>query len=266
MLGKKKAAGGAPEWALTYGDMMSLLLCFFILLSAFANFDNNTSKSMTAAIRSMQEALGLKVAGNRLDDQIDYNALIEKIQQALKTGNNRFKGDTDQAGIAGDSFRLRRIRDGMEITLGGPILFDSLSAELTDEGRQALDQIGAHLQGHRNKIEVCGHAADRPRPSDWTFRDAWALSYERACRVAEELVRKGVDVRTIRIVAVGDTEPVVKRKGEPARPGDNRRVEIVVRESMMDDFANTLAPAADTPATQPSLPKQAPAAASPAVP
>ncbi|HSW45772.1 MAG TPA: hypothetical protein VLM89_09390, partial [Phycisphaerae bacterium] len=75
------------------------------------------------------------------------------------------------------------------------------------------------------------------RPSDWTFRDAWKLSYARACHVAGELVNRGVDVRTIRIVAVGDAEPIVTKDHEPARPGDNRRVEIIVRESLIDDYA-----------------------------
>jgi len=251
MLGKKKAESGAPLWVLTYGDMMSLLLTFFILLAAFADYDKNPSEKMIQAMQSLQQALGMKVAGNSRYDQIDFNALIAKLRQAIQNGNDRFKGATSHLGLVGESFRLRRIRDGMEITLGGPILFEPLSDALTPEGRQAVEEIGNPLKGHRNKIEVRGHAADEPRPADWTWRDAWKLSYQRASHVAEELVNRGVDVRTIRLVAVGDTEPIVPSRHEPARPGDNRRVEIIVRESLIDDYAGT-APPGGSPSTRPS--------------
>ncbi|HSW46108.1 MAG TPA: flagellar motor protein MotB, partial [Phycisphaerae bacterium] len=161
MLGKKKAEEGAPAWVLTYGDMMSLLLCFFILLAAFADYDRSTpSPNMIRAIQSMQEALGLKVAGNTMNDQVDFNALIDKLREAIQTGEDKFKGDISQFGIQGESFRLRRIRDGMEITLGGPILFEPFADTVTLEGRKTLEQIGSHLKGHRNKIEIRGHAGD----------------------------------------------------------------------------------------------------------
>jgi len=78
--------------------------------------------------------------------------------------------------------------------------------------------------------------------------------------VAEELVAQGVDVRTIRLVAVGDSEPIQARRQEPARPGDNRRVEIIIRESLIDDYRNVPPPAtapastSDAPSSKPIVP------------
>ncbi|NLX21886.1 MAG: OmpA family protein [Phycisphaerae bacterium] len=238
MLSKKKAPAGAPEWVLTYGDMMSLLLCFFILLAAFADYEKGGGAAeMKAAIRSLQEALGMKVPpGSLADDKIDYNSIIEKLKLAIKMNNDRFRGDTREQGISGDNFRLRRIRDGTEITIGGPILFEPFSDQLTEDGRQSLEEIASSLTGHRNKIEVCGHAGEEPRPSDWTVQDVWKLSYTRAENVALELIRNGVNERSIRIMAVGAGEPVTRRAYSPTQRVDNRRVEIIVRESLIDDY------------------------------
>jgi flagellar motor protein MotB len=136
----------------------------------------------------------------------------------------------------------------MEITVGGVILFEPFAAKLTGEGAESLERIGEILKGHRNKIDIVGHAAEQPRPADWTYTDAMQLSYDRARHVADELVRRGVDPRTIRMVAVGDNEPVAPDglKGD----GENRRVEIVVRESMIDDYR------AEQPARQSERPVQ----------
>ncbi len=240
MLAKKKAAGGAPEWALTYGDMMSLLLCFFILLTAFANFDKSGgggASSAMAAMQSIQAALGIKARETSvMNSAVTYNALIERIKKILQVYEEKNKGDVRQAGVQGKSFRLRRIHDGMEITIGGPVLFEPFAARMTEEGREALEGIGGIMKGHRNKVDIVGHAAEQPAPTDWTDGDALQLSYLRARCVADELIARGVDPRAIRVVAAGGNEPVRADSSNPASPGDNRRVEVVVRESMIDDY------------------------------
>jgi flagellar motor protein MotB len=161
--------------------------------------------------------------GSLSDEKIDYNSIIEKLKLAIKMNNDRFRGDTREQGISGDNFRLRRIRDGTEITIGGPILFEPFSDQLTEEGRESLEEIASSLTGHRNKIEVCGHAGEEPRPSAWTVQDV-------------ELIRNGVNERSIRIMAVGAGEPVTRRAYSPTQRVDNRRVEIIVRESLIDDY------------------------------
>lgn len=237
MLGKKKVATGAPEWVLTYGDMMSLLLCFFILLAAFADYEKGGggSAAVIQAIQSIQSALGIKIKDNSaMASLIQFNAMVDQIKSAIRQLDPKFRGDSSEQGIQGKTFRLRRIRDGMEITIGGPVLFEPFEARLTAEGKESLEKIGEILKGHRNKIEIVGHAAEQPRPADWTYTDAMQLSYDRARFVADELVRRGVDPRTVRLVAVGANEPV---SADGIRSnGENRRVEIVVRESMIDDY------------------------------
>ena len=75
------------------------------------------------------------------------------------------------------------------------------------------------------------------------------LSYARAEAVANELILQGVDPRTIRLVAVGANEPVALEVYELAKRGNNRRVEIIVRESLIDDYIGQ-APVKNTRATR----------------
>ena len=232
----KKQSQGAPEWMVTYGDMVTLLLTFFVMLVSIANFEVVDDK-FTAAVQSIRDALGMTgQVGKRVDANVDFHSMMHKLESIIPPQEPRNRGDSQEEGVYGDQFRIRNIRDGSEITLGGPLLFDPFSAELTQDGRQALENIGACLEGHRNKIEIRGHAADQPRPADWTCKDAWQLSYARAVCVAQELVRRGVDERSIRLVAAGASEPVATRAYDPNRFGDNRRVEIIIRESLIDDY------------------------------
>lgn len=234
---KKAPPSGAPEWVLTYGDMMSLLLCFFILLAAFADFEQGASTTKTVqAIASIQEALGIKTTGTVLEKLVEFNTLIDQVKDTIKELQAKAQGDSAEPGMHGRSFRLRMIRDGMEIAVGGPILFDAYSGELSAVGRESIVQIGEVLKGHRNMIEIRGHAGDGAGNPDWAYRDAMRLSHARAEAVAEELIKGGIDPRTLRLVAVGENEPVAREPDGLDHRADNRRVEIVVRESMLDDY------------------------------
>ena len=257
MLKKKPPPAGAPTWVLTFGDMMSLLLCFFILLVAFADFEEGASQTKIAAVlESIREAFGGMPgqSGEMIDSHIDFHSLIKRLESIVKPEDPKNRGNSEEKGIQGKSVRLRRIRQGAEITIGGPIIFKPFEAKLTEEGKEVLGQIAEILRGHRNKVEIRGHAAEEPRPADWTDGDAMDLSYRRARFVAEELERSGVESRRIVLVAAGRNEPVTQGVYDPAKLADNRRVEIIVREALIDDYMETLPADADVPESSTTAP------------
>ncbi len=233
---QKKVPEGAPLWVVSYGDMMSLLLTFFIMLASLANFDDVNDKFMQA-IQSIRDAMGMKgQVGKMVDPSVDFASIIQKLESIVKPDLPKHRGDSEEKGIHGKHFRIREIRDGLEITIGGPILFEPFSDKLSDQGEAMLAQIGETLKGHRNKIDIRGHAAEQPRPADWTDADAIELSFARAMHVRNALILQGLDPRTVRLVAVGATEPVARGIYDPAKRGGNRRVEIIVRESLINDY------------------------------
>lgn len=247
----KKQPQGAPLWMVTYGDMVTLLLTFFVMLCSIANFEDVNDRFM-AAIQSIREALGMTgQAGKYVDPSVDFHSLVQKLESVVKPAEPRDRGDSPEEGIYGKNFRLTRIRDGLEITIGGPVMFEPFSAVITEEGKASLSPIGDNLKGHLNKIEIRGHAAEVPRPADWTYDDAMQLSFDRAKAVQNELILRGVDRRTIRLVAVGPNEPVARTVYDPAKRAQNRRVEIIVRESLIDDYLGQM-PRDDVPITPPA--------------
>ncbi|MBN1491298.1 MAG: OmpA family protein [Phycisphaerae bacterium] len=235
-MAKKKAEDGAPMWVVTYGDMMSLLLCFFIMLAALANFDNPNPK-LAAALESIREALGMTGQSGKLaDPSWDFQSMLRKLETIVKTHRLKHLGQADAKGVEGKQFTIRQIRDGAEITLGGPITFSRSSAELQPAAEALVEQLAGTLAGHLNKIEVRGHATPEPLPPDSPYRDPMDLSVARARSVADVLIAGGINPRTIRIVGVGSNEPVVRQAYVQDRMAANRRVEVVVRESVISEF------------------------------
>lgn len=245
----KAVVQGAPEWVLTYGDLMSLMLCFFVLLAAFANFDTPNEK-LEAVIESIRAAFGLPGSSGVLKDPAhSFRVLLQQLQELIRKQQGRSKAMTDIQGITGTQLTIRQIRDGAEITLGGPVAFARFSAELRPESRQIVRELAATLSGRLNKIEVRGHATAEPLPPDSPFRDPMDLSLARARAVADELVAGGVNPRTLRIVGAGSNEPALTQAYTQDRLAVNRRVEVIVRESVVSEFEGfpTTAPVSQVP-------------------
>ncbi len=163
------------------------------------------------------------------------------------------RGETREQGILGRNFTVRKLRDGTEIALGGPVYFDALSPDPTPEGKEQLQRVVELLKGHRNIIEVRGHTADTAIPQDWTNLDLMKLSYQRAEYVGKILLANGIDSRAIRLTAAGSAEPASREKNpDPLERTHSQRVEIFVRESLVDDYTGQDPRPADTSAPAPS--------------
>ncbi len=238
--GKKVAVeAGAPAWMVTYGDAMTLLLCFFVIIVSMSEVkkDERFQKVMESLRRAFGGYQG--AAGPLPVQDVPSNTLIAKLLEIEVPYLPRKRGDTDEEGIHGKRFRVTNVRDGLEVIVGGRITFDRFSAALKPEGRDLIVKTAERLRGYNTKILVRGHATREPLPQDSLYEDARDLSYARAKAVAKELEQNGV--RPIRIVpvAVGDTEPLVRQAYTENRRALNRRVEVLVTEDLIDDFAGS---------------------------
>ncbi|MBU0718682.1 MAG: OmpA family protein, partial [Planctomycetes bacterium] len=123
--------------------------------------------------------------------------------------------------------------------VGGRITFDRFSATLKPEARELVAKTAERLRGYNTKILVRGHTTREPLPADSLYEDVRDLSYARARAVIREFEKNGV--RGVRLIAValGDTEPVVKQAYTEERRALNRRVEILVTEDLIEDYAGS---------------------------
>jgi len=234
---------GAPLWVLTYGDLMSLLLCFFILLAAMANFDDR-DKLFMAAMESIRKAFGSTgQMGYFPDNEVDFKSFMVKFETFYIPKEKKNYGHSDEPGIDGEYYRVKRVRDGVELTIGGPIAFARYSADIEPDSERWLARLAEELKGKRNKLEIRGHATSEPLPLESKFRDPIDLGYGRARAVRDRLVEFGIDPRAIRVSSAGPYEPIVRQNYSDQRRAANRRVDVMVTQALITDYsADPLSP------------------------
>ncbi len=238
MFRKAAVDEGAPAWVLTYGDTMSLLLCVFVALVAMSEIKYDRFQQ---AAQSLQKAFGGYDASiGHLPLSADTpNSLLERLVELQVPDLADERGDTDEEGIHGRKFRVTNVREGLQIVVGGKISFERFSATLQPEAAELIAQAAERLRGYNTKIVVRGHAAKERLPEGSLFEDVRDLSYARAKAVARKLEETGVRPIRITLVAAGDSEPLVRQAYTEERRAVNRRVEILVTESLVDDYAGS---------------------------
>lgn len=226
-----------PEWVVTYGDMMSLLLCFFILLAAFSELKRE--HQYQRVITAVKEAFGYSGGvGVMPTDDPPMRSMIQMLEelanQELK--ESRVSQSMDR-GISGRQTKVTRVHDGLMFTIGGSLTFESGSAELKEGAKTELVKLSKLLKGRNNKVSVRGHAARKVLPPGSEFRDLRDLSYARAKAVTDFLINEGGMREELLVVdARGATEPVAVRAYSPEEQADNRRVEVVMLEVMASEL------------------------------
>jgi chemotaxis protein MotB len=195
----------APEWMLTYGDLMSLLLTFFIMLVAMSDWRSEG-----------------------------------RVLQAVEALQRRFGNDASPAGREaaplvgpiGSRPWLRPSGPGRTTSLGGSVLFAEDSAELSPTERQQLRALAERLQGKGQRIEIRGHTTRRPLPPGGVYADHWELAFARCREVQRLLIEAGIAPHRLRLSVAGGNEPAYQGD-DPLGNRENSRVEAF----LLDEFA-----------------------------
>jgi chemotaxis protein MotB len=222
----------------TYGDMMSLLLTFFIMLVSLSEVAGD--KKYLQVLESLQKGIGYR-AGVLAPPGSNFplNSMVEQLTQlGAHSDSEKGKGGvkTPQT-VHGKDNRVFIQRHGKPIPAGPPIQFEPLSAELSDDARRKLKTIATALSGKPNKIEIRGHTSSAALPDNSKFPDQFALSYARARAAFDVLAAHptyGIEKDRVRLIAVADHEPPELVTGAQAARAD--RVEIVVLDTFTNEY------------------------------
>lgn len=228
---------GAPEYMNTYGDMMTLLLCFFVLLFSMSSVD---AKKFEAIVISFSGSLGVLDGGNTLvkENVIDqgtitdrtstdilemsnFKELEEKIQEYLKENS------------LDDKVKVINEEQGLLLRFQDSILFDQGSALIKSESYIILKYISDILKTDNFKdkfISIEGHTDNIPIKNS-NYSSNWELSVARACNVVRYMV-ENQNIEPKRLTAAGYSEyhPVVKNDSKE-NMSKNRRVDIMIMKS-----------------------------------
>jgi chemotaxis protein MotB len=209
---------------ITYGDMATLLLVFFVFLFSVSEVRQEKFK---AAAGSLRAQIGVKPL---------HGSVIES-RPPVQT-RRRDRREKERRGLPGTSEHVLAAAQGKRSAVGGRVQFAPGSTELGDEAKHTLRLIADELRGLRNIIEVRGHAeagecgGDEGRAADLELD----LSLARAATVLRFLAEDaGLGRWRLRAMGAGSAERADAEiyKDEPAR---DRRVEIiVVRELVKQD-------------------------------
>lgn len=222
---------GSPAWMTTFGDMMTLLLVFFVLLYSFSSMD---VEKFEGFISALQNQLGVLEGGKTITPNPnidagtmgeDYAQAPENIQQIMRELDNYIESN----GL-GERVNVENKRKGLVISLTGEILYELGRADIRDEGREVLTMISDILIDIPNDIMIEGHTDNLPIRTD-EFPSNWELSTARAVNVIEFLIEER-DFDPARLSAAGYSEyrPVADNDNADGR-AENRRVEVVVLNS-----------------------------------
>jgi chemotaxis protein MotB len=227
----RKVDKGAPRWVVTFGDLMSLLLCFFVLLLSFSEMDRQKYKQVAGSmekafgvqrkVRVMDPPKGMKMIAKDFDQELIATRIKEEVgEQIDDLIENSLPNLKDQ--IAVEEGEAEVI-----IRLMGESTFDSGKADIRPEMKPLLQKIAELLKISAGDIVVAGHTDNVPIISG-PFGSNLRLSIGRAAAVAEFLLHHSrIDPQRMATMGFGEYRPLESNQSADGRQ-KNRRVEIIL--------------------------------------
>lgn len=224
---KKCPPVGAPAWMCTFADMMSLLLCFFVLLLSFADMDQTKFEEVAGSLEKafgsqrIQPLLGTPTAKEMISRQmpgqpIDLTMQVQIVQSLA---------DEIESGLV----EVEEDETGITVRVKEAVAFDSGRAVIKPRFGKMLDKLGRLFVGMKADIEVSGHTDNTPLKKKDEFVSNWGLSTARAVNVIEYwLARYKIDAGRLSAVGYADGHPLASN-GTVVGRSKNRRVEFKIR-------------------------------------
>ena len=210
---KKKTENAIDEsWMNTYGDMVTLLLCFFVMMLAASSVDMAKFEQIQAG---MQEGVG----------KVEVSRPIEMMMVEL-SDDIQSMDMSDEVSIGSDS-------QGVVLEFGGDTFFDENSAELKPTAIPVLKRIAATLQSDRYikfDFSVEGHTSNKKVSGD-KYPSNWELSAARAATVARFFEERGIARTRLKISGFYDNVPKYPNLdpfGEPIPQNQAKNQRVVI--------------------------------------
>jgi chemotaxis protein MotB len=270
--GRRKHKGHAEEehenherWLVSYADMVTLLMCLFIVLYAisqvdkakFAALSSGLSESFGAPITALQSSTDGSSVLDSLPSPADIEAGIASDAQtaqsdvdaaAAQAAVQRARQIENEAHSAYDELAAVRDRIDAALTAAGypgaakyeiderglvvhvvsdGVLYNAESAALRTDGVRVLNAIAPELAALRNLIRIEGHTNSIPVTPGGAYPSNWELSTDRATTVVRYLISRSMPAGRLSATGYADTQPLIPNS-DPTAVSVNRRVDIVV--------------------------------------
>lgn len=224
----------APQWMVTYSDLVTQLLAFFVLLFSISVIDVQRFQSLISAFRA---SVGILDMGRSFEQRTLVGSPPVAIAPTPVPSGNRLTLQLQQvmqelaeqleAGGLPSSVELVPEERGLVVRLAERVLFDLGKADLRPDSRRVLDVLAGVLARIPNPVRVEGHTDNLPIRNE-RFPSNWELSTARATTVVRYFVEHHrLDPRRFSAAGYGEYHPLVPNTSDANRQ-KNRRVDVVI--------------------------------------
>ena len=240
------------RWMLTYLDLITLLMIFFVVLYASSNADTSKYKQLAqslnvafsgggASIMGDSSAISVTVPSDKVivpiedpgTDATAAKSFEENQMEAIKKNVDKY---LKQNGLS-NSVSTKIDERGLQVSLNSTLLFDSGKADVKADSIKKLISIGKILNKVNNYVRIEGHTDSTPI-NNYEFRSNWQLSAVRATNVTELLISQaGIATKRISAVAYGENRPIANNSTEAGK-AKNRTVDIIILSSKFSKTEN----------------------------
>jgi len=241
------------RWLITYADLITLLLAFFILMYTMSKQDSKKYQEVAAHLKAIfSGSHAILATGNvagKAPIELSFKGGAENVA-ALKEQLEKELREIGDKGAADGMQNISLVSDerGLVVRAMEKAFFDTGKADLTSRARSALDGIAPVLVGMPNHVRVEGHTDNVPISTS-EFRSNWELSVRRATEVVRYLVeRRHFPPDRISASGYAEYRPIASND-TPEDRATNRRIEIIIVNVAEN---KPKAPAAPPPETPPN--------------
>ncbi len=238
MAKKKKdegGGGGAPEWMVTYSDMVTLLLCFFAALFNVSEVDEVQLQQMISSLNNIgmgaQEG-GATLTSGRNADLGNTIMSLPSMERGRSMSTAKKKALTlFSPEVKSNKMRISSDERGLVISLASDAFFKPASAQINiEETRGILLRLAGLLDSDElggRKFRIEGHTDSTPTDPNGPWTSNWELSTARSVNTLHYLADFGVDEKRFQVSGFADTVPIASNDTEEGR-AYNRRVDVII--------------------------------------
>lgn len=255
---KKKGGGGegGAGWLVTYSDLMTLLLCFFVLLYGMSTTDE---AKMQQLAESLQQAFSGSIGFDILDqmnkdegddayeeDAIEGDGVTVEELEALEESFDIEYSDELMGGYAEEiheavdeylkdhelnsEVNVEVVEEGVLLDIKDHVFFDLGKSQIKTESLAMLDKLSGLFKNFSSGITIVGHTDSIPINTT-QYPSNWELAAARSCAIARYYITQGFAPTRFTCSSAGETKPIASNETEDGR-AKNRRVNFLIEATL----------------------------------
>ncbi len=227
----EKSEAEIPAWVVTFADLATLLLTFFVLILSFSNMDVVKYRELVGSMAERFGVSDLTSGSYQAVSQGEMADVDSNISAASSSPREKLVNVVHDAVVREGhqgSASITSTDEGVRVRMKSRLLFKAGTAELNPKGVGFLDSVVGLLSGNKNLFLVVEGHTDSTKVRSAQYPSNWELSVIRASTVLQYLLEKGAPAHKLAAAGFADSRPLFSND-RPETRILNRRVEFLFK-------------------------------------